>query len=476
MGSRFVVGCERAEDPNDVEKAASTSEMSVALKARKGKNNDNKNNKNNNKKANNDARHAFETKSPWGIYTHPAMLFALGMLLGVLVRFSYTTVGQRHVRAHKDAWQAYMETYREHMYGHNNDTVTLFEEEMLKKQETKVEEALRRVEDTAVVEEVATALDANASAPTLPSPEPFDETKCKLVESFGNHFQRFEFREFLPSEEDGYPQIAETGWEPFRWRDNKLYISTWTSLNAQGTVNKVLSTVTLDDKRACVAEVPERLASEVAIVHFRCADIPFSDELSYPLAPPEYSVFVGKQFNKHSVKRIIPIMCSVHKVDERMLEQRKRLCTELFNAQLDIIKHELTEEVSIDTISCRNDVETLFLSRDAAAVAQLIPSSFTFIPGLARSDAKSFITPHYGLKGLKAIQILGPLDDRLRMDLRNMVDHLPWTMFCPGCGEGQDVFYPESGFTGWNYSFAHDRLMQFHKELLIESNNNNNKK
>jgi hypothetical protein len=78
------------------------------------------------------------------------------------------------------------------------------------------------------------------------------------------------------------------------------------------------------------------------------------------------------------------------------------------------------------------------------------------------------------LKGLKAIQILGPLDGRLRMDLRNMVDHLPWTMFCPGCGEGQDVFYPESGFTGWNYSFAHDRLMQFHKELLIESNNNNN--
>ena len=126
MGSRFVVGCERAEDPNDVEKAASTSEMSVALKARKGKNNDNKNNKNNNKKANNDARHAFETKSPWGIYTHPAMLFALGMLLGVLVRFSYTTVGQRHVRAHKDAWQAYMETYREHMYGHNNDTIALF--------------------------------------------------------------------------------------------------------------------------------------------------------------------------------------------------------------------------------------------------------------------------------------------------------------------------------------------------------------
>ena len=36
----------------------------------------------------------------------------------------------------------------------------------------------------------------------------------------------------------------------------------------------------------------------------------------YPLAPPEYSVLL-KQFNKHSVKRIIPIMCSVHKVDER---------------------------------------------------------------------------------------------------------------------------------------------------------------
>ena len=50
-----------------------------------------------------------------------------------------------------------------------------------------------------------------------------------------------------------------------------------------------------------------------------------------------------------------------------------------------------------------------------------------------------------------------------------MADNLPWTMFCPGCGEGQNVFYPDGDdFIGWNYSYARDRLMQFHKEMITE--------
>ena len=311
-------------------------------------------------------------------------------------------------------------------------------------------------------------------APTSPPPPQFDyESECKLAESFGNRFQEYDLREFLPSEEEGYPQMAGTGWEPYRWRDDETYISTWTSLNARGIVNKVLSNVTLDEKRACVPAEPERLAIDVAIIHFRCADVPFNDELSYPLAPPEYSVFVGKKLKELDVKRIIPVMCSIHKVEGSIVEERKRLCTELFDAQLDIIKREFTEEISIDAISCLSDIETLFLVRDAAAVAQLIPSSFSFIAGLARSDAKSFITPHYGLKEAKAIQILSPLEEeKHRVRLKNMADNLPWTMFCPGCGESQNVFYPDGDdFIGWNYSYARDRLMQFHKEMITEKNN-----
>ena len=68
--------------------------------------------------------------------------------------------------------------------------------------------------------------------------------------------------------------MAGTGWEPYRWRDDETLISTWTSLNARGIVNKVLSNVTLDEKRACVPAEPERLAIDVAIIHFRCADVP----------------------------------------------------------------------------------------------------------------------------------------------------------------------------------------------------------
>ena len=328
-----------------------------------------------------------------------------------------------------------------------------------------------------IKEEVAVIMDSDARAPTPSDLPPFNyESECKLAESYGNRFLSYDFREYLPSEDQGYPQMAATGWEPYRWRDDETYISTWTSLNAQGSVNKALSNLTLsDDKKMCVRGKPERLASDVAIVHFRCADVPFSDELSYPLAPPEYSVFVGKKLKELEVKRIMPVMCSIHKVDESIAEERKRLCTELFNAQLDIIKRELTNEISMDAISCLSDIETLFLARGAAAVVQLIPSSFTFIAGIARTESKSFITPHYGLTGAKAISVLQPLgkEEKLRLRLKNMADKLPWTMFCPGCGgEEQDVFYPDSGFIGWNYSFARDRLMQFHKEMTTKNNNN----
>jgi hypothetical protein len=77
------------------------------------------------------------------------------------------------------------------------------------------------------------------------------------------------------------------------------------------------------------------------------------------------------------------------------------------------------------------------------------------------------------LKEAKAIQILSPLEEeKHRVRLKNMADNLPWTMFCPGCGEGQNVFYPDGDdFIGWNYSYARDRLMQFHKEMITEKNN-----
>ena len=101
-------------------------------------------------------------------------------------------------------------------------------------------------------------------------------------------------------------------------------------------------------------------------------------------------------------------------------------------------------------------------------------SSFTFIAGLARSDAKSFITPHYGLKEAKSnTNTKSTEEEKHRVRLKNMADNLPWTMFCPGCGEGQNVFYPDGDdFIGWNYSHGlADGLMQFHKEMIAEKNN-----
>ena len=73
-----------------------------------------------------------------------------------LTTFSKDTI-QKHVQAHKDAWQAYKKTYREYGYSNSNDMIGAVEEEMLKTQETKVEEALRRGEEgIAVVDEEAT--------------------------------------------------------------------------------------------------------------------------------------------------------------------------------------------------------------------------------------------------------------------------------------------------------------------------------
>ena len=77
---------------------------------------------------------------------------------------------QKHVQAHKDAWQAYKKTYREYGYSNSNDMIGAVEEEMLKTQETKVEEALRRGEEgIAVVDEEATVIMHNETiTPTSP--------------------------------------------------------------------------------------------------------------------------------------------------------------------------------------------------------------------------------------------------------------------------------------------------------------------
>ena len=82
---------------------------------------------------------------------------------------------------------------------------------MLKTQETKVEggSATRR-EGMVVVDEEATVIMHNETiTPTSLLPQFDYESECKLAESFGNRFQEYDLREFLPSEEEGYPRWRE---------------------------------------------------------------------------------------------------------------------------------------------------------------------------------------------------------------------------------------------------------------------------
>ena len=175
------------------------------------------------------------------------------------------------------------------------------------------------------------------------------------------------------------------------------------------------------------------------------------------MGPPEYSSFIGKKFREWGIKRVVPILCTDHRVQGIIKEERKKQCNELFNLHLSIIKREMSVNsdgsesvVHFDDITCLSEKTTLMAVRDLGASAILVPSSFTFPAGLARKDGSKFIMPHFGVQGVSPADVLlqSKLNPEIIQRMQSVADAMPVTVFCPRCGN--DIEDTPEGATEWN--------------------------
>jgi len=263
-----------------------------------------------------------------------------------------------------------------------------------------------------------------------------------------------------PGREGGCPtgRLYCSAWEPLHWGSDEDYTSFWNTVSSNGALKEHLIVAAELDEQCAFdpktgIESIEQDVQKIAAVHFRCSDVPISYTQDYPVAPPEYSSFVGKKFREWGMKRVVPILCVEHGLEESIRDDRQKQCEELFNLQLNIIKREMItndENVHFDDITCLSEKTTLMAIRDLGASAILVPSSFTFPAGLAREDGSKFIMPHFGVQGVSPADVLlqSKINDEIILRMQSVADAMPVTVFCPRCGN--DIADTPEGATQWN--------------------------
>ena len=283
---------------------------------------------------------------------------------------------------------------------------------------------------------------------------------------FGNKFLVDDMKDEL-NIADGSPGYRKSAWHPLYWETDENYISFWNMVSSNGKLKEHLI-VAAELNEQCAFEPKTGNASveqdtqKIAAVHFRCSDVPISYAEDYPLAPPEYSSFIGKKFREWGIKRVVPLLCVEHHVQNK--DERQKQCDELFNLQLNIIKREMTtndDVIYFDDVTCLSEKTTLMAIRDLGASAILVPSSFTFPAGLARKDASKCIMPHTGLKGVSAADVLlqSKLSEEIILRMQHIADAMPVTMFCPRCGN--DIEDTPEGAEKWDISVVKPLLEKY---------------
>jgi hypothetical protein len=287
---------------------------------------------------------------------------------------------------------------------------------------------------------------------------------------FGNEFLASDMANEIKAT-DGNPGPSSEGcpkkpfcsaWEPFHWKSDDSYLSFWNKVSSNGKLQEnLIAAADLDEQCAFDPKTGnvsiEQDVQKIAALHFRCSDVPIVYAKDYPMAPPEYSSFIGKKFREWGIKRVVPILCSDHQVHATIKEERKKQCEELFNLHLSIVKREMTinsdgneNVVHFDDITCLSEKTTLMAIRDLGASAILVPSSFAFPAGLARIDGSKFIMPHFGVQGVSPADVLlqSKLNAEIIQRMQSVADAMPVTVFCPRCGN--DIEDTPEGATEWN--------------------------
>jgi len=134
--------------------------------------------------------------------------------------------------------------------------------------------------------------------------------KNKNAFGFGNRFLAEYMKDEINATKISYVISA---WEPLHWESDESYTSFWSTVSSNGKLKEHLVAAAGLDKQCAFDPKAKSVSIEhdtqkIAAVHFRCSDVPINYATDYPLAPPEYSSFIGKKFRDWGIKRIVPLL------------------------------------------------------------------------------------------------------------------------------------------------------------------------
>ena len=178
-------------------------------------------------------------------------------------------------------------------------------------------------------------------------------------------------------------------WEYLNYPSSKQFVDHWKSLKT-ALASKLSKEAKLD---VSLRQINSRKG--VALLHFRCSDVPFEVHDSYALLPKTYYAYVAEilkmQFNIHT---IILLNCNSHKADLNRMHK----CHEFLNVIQEWLSEYLPDVKFIQDTKCKT-IEEDWQSMIDSEVLISTGGSFAFIIGVLKG--KNFISPWFVGKVLK---------------------------------------------------------------------------
>ncbi|KAK3250293.1 hypothetical protein CYMTET_40343 [Cymbomonas tetramitiformis] len=217
---------------------------------------------------------------------------------------------------------------------------------------------------------------------------------------------------------------AASAWVPEHWNNESQYAQWWRARRDDRSMDTLLHSYVVGN-----ADVADRYRS-VALLHYRCSDVPFVANPHYKVQPPQYAMWVARQLQAWNVTRVLPVLCTHHMPSRHPWSVRwaaRTKCPAMLKDYL-VRMRETAPKLKFLPTRCLGEKETLIAARHASATAQLMLSSFTFIAAAARPDGR-FLTPSLGFSGCKPnnVSLSKSENDRLHALQRQ----LHWRMWVP---------------------------------------------
>lgn len=172
-------------------------------------------------------------------------------------------------------------------------------------------------------------------------------------------------------------------WEMLQYSSSKKFVDHWKRLKP------ALATKLRKEAKLDVSLRQINSKKGIAIIHFRCSDVPFEVHPSYALLPKTYYEYVAEilkmQFNIHT---IILLNCNSHRSDVN----RMHMCYDFLNVIQEWLSEYLPNVQFIQDTQCK-PIEKDWQSMIDSEVLISTGGSFSFVVGILKG--KNFISPWF---------------------------------------------------------------------------------